>query len=81
VPGPPVGERSPTGGQGYGAFLNGRSCGRAAVSWVGWDGCVGAHWEIENRLHWVRDVTFAEDHGQIRTGLLVYRVFYLVYYR
>jgi len=25
-------------------------------------------WEIENRLHWVRDVTFAEDHSQIRTG-------------
>lgn len=26
------------------------------------------HWEIENRLHWVRDVTFAEDLSQIRTG-------------
>jgi predicted transposase YbfD/YdcC len=26
------------------------------------------HWEIENRLHWVRDVVFAEDHSQIRTG-------------
>jgi predicted transposase YbfD/YdcC len=26
------------------------------------------HWEIENRLHWVRDVTFAEDHSQIRSG-------------
>jgi predicted transposase YbfD/YdcC len=26
------------------------------------------HWSIENRLHWVRDVTFAEDHSQIRTG-------------
>ncbi len=26
------------------------------------------HWEIENRLHWVRDVTFAEDQSQIRTG-------------
>lgn len=26
------------------------------------------HWEIENRLHWVRDVTFGEDHSQIRTG-------------
>jgi len=26
------------------------------------------HWHIENRLHWVRDVTFAEDHSQIRTG-------------
>jgi predicted transposase YbfD/YdcC len=27
-----------------------------------------AHWGIENRLHWVRDVTFAEDLSQIRTG-------------
>ncbi|MFI1569136.1 ISAs1 family transposase, partial [Streptomyces sp. NPDC020490] len=27
-----------------------------------------SHWEIENRLHWVRDVTFAEDRSQIRTG-------------
>jgi predicted transposase YbfD/YdcC len=26
------------------------------------------HWEIENRLHWVRDVTFAEDLSQIRTA-------------
>ncbi len=27
-----------------------------------------AHWGIENRLRWVRDVTFAEDLSQIRTG-------------
>jgi len=27
-----------------------------------------AHWTIENGLHWVRDVTFAEDHSQVRTG-------------
>jgi predicted transposase YbfD/YdcC len=26
------------------------------------------HWEIENRVHWVRDVVFAEDLSQIRTG-------------
>ena len=26
------------------------------------------HWGIENRLHHVRDTTFAEDHSQIRTG-------------
>jgi len=26
------------------------------------------HWHIENRLHWVRDVTYAEDHSQIRTA-------------
>jgi Transposase DDE domain len=27
-----------------------------------------SHWEIENRLHRVRDVTFDEDRSQIRTG-------------
>jgi len=26
------------------------------------------HWSIENRLHWVRDVTFDEDRCQIRKG-------------
>jgi len=26
------------------------------------------HWSIENKLHWIRDVTFAEDHSQIRSG-------------
>jgi predicted transposase YbfD/YdcC len=26
------------------------------------------HWGIENRLHWVRDMVFAEDHCRIRTG-------------
>ncbi|MGW5323696.1 ISAs1 family transposase [Rhodococcus pyridinivorans] len=29
---------------------------------------VQGHWGIENRLHWVRDVTFAEDSSQVRTG-------------
>jgi len=27
-----------------------------------------AHWEIENRLHWVRDVTFGEDRARVRAG-------------
>lgn len=27
-----------------------------------------AHWGVENRLHWVRDLTFTEDLSQIRTG-------------
>lgn len=26
------------------------------------------HWQIENRLHWVRDVTFDEDRSQARTA-------------
>lgn len=29
---------------------------------------VRGHWTIENRLHWVRDVTFDEDRSQIRRG-------------
>jgi hypothetical protein len=29
---------------------------------------VRGHWEIENRLHWVRDVTFDEDRSQVRTA-------------
>lgn len=29
---------------------------------------VQGHWGIENRLHWVRDVTFDEDRSQTRTG-------------
>ena len=26
------------------------------------------HWHIENRLHWVRDVTYDEDRSQVRAG-------------
>jgi hypothetical protein len=26
------------------------------------------HWNIENRLHWVRDVTYDEDRSRIRKG-------------
>ena len=29
---------------------------------------VKGHWEIENRLHWVRDVTYLEDKSLVRTG-------------
>jgi predicted transposase YbfD/YdcC len=29
---------------------------------------IRGHWDIENRLHWVRDVTYDEDRSQVRTG-------------
>jgi predicted transposase YbfD/YdcC len=29
---------------------------------------VRGHWHIENRLHWVRDVTYQEDQSLVRTG-------------
>lgn len=29
---------------------------------------VRGHWCIENGLHWVRDVTYGEDHSRVRTG-------------
>jgi predicted transposase YbfD/YdcC len=29
---------------------------------------VRGHWKVENKLHWVRDVTFDEDRSQVRTG-------------
>ncbi len=36
-----------------------------AAELAGW---VRGHWHIENRLHWVRDVTYDEDRSQVRTG-------------
>ena len=29
---------------------------------------VRGHWHIENKSHWVRDVTFDEDRSQVRCG-------------
>jgi len=31
-------------------------------------GLLRGHWGIENRVHWVRDVTFDEDRCQVRSG-------------
>lgn len=31
-------------------------------------GLARGHWRIENRSHWVRDVTFDEDRSQVRKG-------------
>lgn len=37
----------------------------AAAEIAAW---IRGHWTIENRLHWVRDVTYDEDRSQVRTG-------------
>ncbi|MGW3613916.1 transposase [Micromonospora sp. NPDC005163] len=29
-------------------------------------GWARSHWSIENKVHWVRDVTYVEDRSQIR---------------
>lgn len=31
---------------------------------------VQGHWGIENRLHYVRDVTYDDDRSQVRTSVL-----------
>jgi predicted transposase YbfD/YdcC len=33
-------------------------------------GRIRGHWGVENRVHYVRDVTFGEDRSRIRTGFL-----------
>ena len=38
------------------------------VSPAQWLQRVRGHWSIENRSHWVRDVSFDEDRSQVRTG-------------
>lgn len=41
-----------------------RSRGDAALLLTRWQD----HWGIENRLHWVRDVTLGEDQCRVKTG-------------
>jgi hypothetical protein len=36
-----------------------------AATLLGW---ARGHWDIENRLHWVRDVTMGEDANRTRSG-------------
>jgi len=31
-------------------------------------GAIRAHWQIENALHWVLDVTFRDDLSRVRKG-------------
>ncbi len=43
--------------------VDGRAADPATLaSWV------RGHWQIENRLHWVRNVTYQEDTSLVRTG-------------
>ncbi len=44
------------------------SAGHAAAPPATLAGWVQGHWAVENRLHWVRDVTYDEDRSQTRTG-------------
>lgn len=46
--------------------LTSRSATRADAAWL--QRRLRQHWHIENRSHWVRDVTFDEDHSQVRVG-------------
>jgi predicted transposase YbfD/YdcC len=44
-------------------YLSSQATGAAALGQA-----VRTHWEIENRLHWVLDITFREDDNRTRTG-------------
>lgn len=44
------------------------SLDRGRVSAAGLGKLIRAHWGIENRLHWVRDMTWGEDACRVRKG-------------
>ena len=44
-------------------FLSSRALSAAEAA-----AAIREHWAIENRLHWVLDVTFADDHSRLRKG-------------
>ncbi len=46
-------------------YLITSDCDAGPAALAAW---VRSHWEIENRLHWVRDVTYQEDKSLVRTG-------------
>jgi hypothetical protein len=57
----------------YKSSRNGWTCGvimvyRATQCGSQRSRCFRGQWEIENSLHWMLDVIFAEDRSRIRTG-------------
>ncbi len=46
-------------------FITSLSRDQAGAAWLG--ELIRAHWGIENRLHYVRDVTLGEDANRVRT--------------
>ncbi len=56
---------SPTRETVYGLTNRSGTGAKAAATLLGH---VRGHWGIENKLHWVRDVTFDEDRSQVRKG-------------
>ena len=56
---------SPTREVVYGLTSRSGTGARAATKLLS---LVRGHWTVENKLHWVRDVTYDEDRSQVRTG-------------